>query len=260
MKNIQNGLLMALLCSSLALNAQFSVVIQVDQTIRCHGQNEGALTAKVDPPGSAYTYAWSNGSNTPDITDLAAGAYIVTVQSPTGSTAVATAVLAEPEELVAVSLTELPLAVNPTGTVEVETSGGTPPYAFQWVNQANIPFSNQENLEDAPVGQYTLTVTDEFGCIAVLTPVTLTAASSSTRELWSDGLNAYPNPAHSRLHIEIPEQGSVPVQVFNTLGQMTENRLLQGPVGEIPVQGWPNGTYTLVFPSLYKTVRVVVEH
>jgi len=259
MKSLQKSLFLAFLLCSFALSAQFSVTIQVDQNIHCHGGNNGGLTAMVNPPGSAYTFAWSNGGTNASISDLAAGSYIVTVHSPTGSTATATAALAEPAELVATAITELPLAVNPTGTVEVETNGGTLPYAFQWVNQNNIPYSNQENLVDAPAGQYTLTVTDDLGCTTVLTPVTLTA-SSSTRELWSGGLNAYPNPAHTFLNIEIPEAADIPVQVFNALGQMTENRLLQGPVGTIPVHGWPDGAYTLVFPSLYKTARVVVKH
>lgn len=259
MRIFQKSLFWALLLSSFALNAQFSVSIQVNQNIVCYGGTDGALTATVTPPGSAYTFVWSNGGNTPSISDLSAGSYTVTVQSPTGATATATAALAEPAELVATAITELPLAVNPTGTVEVETTGGTLPYSFQWVNQGNIPYSNQENLMDAPAGQYTLTVSDDFGCTAVLTPVIL-FVGTNTREVWGSGLRAFPNPATTILNVEIPEGERIPVQVFNALGQMTENRLLQGPVGSISVQEWPNGHYTLVFPSLSRTARAVVKH
>jgi hypothetical protein len=258
MQILQKGLIIALLLSTTALHAQLNVVIQVNQNIQCHGGSDGSLTALVTPVGTAYTFVWSNGGNTATISDLPADTYTVTVQSPTGATAVATAVLQEPEELVLTSLTELPLAVNPSGTVEVETSGGTAPFVYQWVNHLNIPVSDEEDLVDATAGIYTLNATDANGCFAVLSPVTL-VTTSNTNELLAAGIRAFPNPVSTTLVLEIPEGEKVQLQVFNSMGQRIESSLLQVPQSNISVEHWPAGCYNLVFPELGTSLKVLVE-
>ena len=213
----------------------------------------------VSPVGSAYTFSWSNGGNSASISDLVADTYVVTVQNAAGGTVIATAILTEPEELVLTPLTELPLVVNPTGTVEVETSGGTAPYAFQWVDEANNPFSNVEDLVNAPAGIYTQTATDANGCTAELTPVELVATSGAD-DLGGYTIRAFPNPASKDLVIEIPEGENVVVQVFNSMGQMIESKMLQGPQGSISVENWPSGYFHLIFPDLSKNIKILVEH
>jgi hypothetical protein len=255
---IQKGLAIALLLSTFALNAQISVVIQVNQNISCHGGSDGSLTAIVSPAGLSYSYSWSNGGSTATITDLSAGAYVVTVQNAAGGSAIATGIITEPVVLALNALTELPLNVNPTGTVEVETTGGTEPYAFQWVNQANIPFSNEEDLIDAPAGIYTQTATDANGCTAVLTPVTL-MMTSATDNVLGVTVRAFPNPVSKDLVLEIPEGENVQIQVFNAMGQLVETRMLQGLRTSISVENWPSGYYSLVSTGISKTVKVLVE-
>ena len=176
-----------------------------------------------------FTAFWveksTDGGNTANIADLSAGAYVVTVQNVSGGTAIATAVLIEPSELVLTALTELPLHVNPSGSVEVETSGGTVPYSYQWVNAANIPVSNSEDLIDAPASIYSLTVTDKNSCTAVLSPVTL-LLTSGAQELPDTDIRAFPNPVHQVLTVEIPATENVQVQIFNATGQMIETSMI----------------------------------
>ena len=248
----------AFILAASTLQAQFSVIIQVDQNIDCHGNSNGALTAVVTPVGSAYTFAWSNGESVPSITDLTAGDYSVTVQNAAGGSAIATAILSEPDELILTSLTELPLVVNPTGTVEVETSGGTLPYAFQWTDASNNPFSNEEDLVDAPAGMYAQAVTDAHGCTAVLSPVELVAVSGAV-EVFEPSLKVFPNPASSEIFIEIPEGAIVAAQVFNAMGQMLETHTLQGPLASVSVDNWPTGLYSIAIPALNKSAKVLVQ-
>ena len=259
MQFIQKGLIIALILYSFALQAQFSVSIQVDQNISCYGGNNGGLTAIVSPVGTAYTFSWSNGGNSASISDLVADTYIVTVQNAAGGTVIATAILSEPQELVLTSLTELPLVVNPTGTVEVETTGGTAPYAFEWTDEANNPFSNEEDLMNAPAGIYTQTATDANGCTAELSPVELVATSGAD-DLEGHTVRAFPNPASKDLVIEIPEGENVLVQVFNSMGQIIESKMLQGPQESISVANWPSGYFHLIFPDLSKNIKVLVDH
>ncbi len=256
MQIIQKGLIIALIFSAFALKAQFSVSIQVDQNISCHGGSNGGLTAVVTPVGSTYTFSWSNGGNTATIADLSADTYIVTVKNAAGGTVIATAILSEPAELLLTSLTELPLLVDPTGTVEVETTGGSAPYSFQWVNEANLPFSNEEDLVDAPVGIYTQTATDANGCTAVLTPVIL-ELTSGTEEILGVVVRAFPNPVAQVLTLEIPEGQHVQMQVFNAMGKLVETQMLHGLRTSVSVESWPSGSYSIVFPGLAKTVNLL---
>jgi hypothetical protein len=259
MQIIQKGFIIALIFVNSALQAQFSVNIEVTQNISCYGGTNGSLTAVVAPAGSAYTFSWSNGGNTANLADLSAGAYSVTVQNVSGGIVIASTILSEPSELILTSLTELPLSVNPNGSVDIETSGGTAPYSYQWVNAANIPVSNTEDLVDAPASIYTLTGTDDKGCTATLTPVTL-VLTSGTQELQARDIQVFPNPATKDLSVEIQEAENVQVLIFNSIGQKMEQRLLQGPLGSFSVENWPEGCYHLVLPELSKTIKFIVEH
>ena len=62
-------------------------------TPACSGQNNGSATV-IATGGTSYTYLWSNGQTTSTVSNLAAGAYTVTVTSNTGCTATATASIA----------------------------------------------------------------------------------------------------------------------------------------------------------------------
>lgn len=51
---------------------------------------------------------------------------------------------------------------NTTNRIDLEVSGGTPPYTYSWVNDAGQSFTT-EDLEDIPEGNYEVTVTDQNG-------------------------------------------------------------------------------------------------
>ncbi|HLP92804.1 MAG TPA: T9SS type A sorting domain-containing protein [Saprospiraceae bacterium] len=259
MKMQTSSLLLGLLFMAQIIHAQFNVQIQVNQNVQCNGAADGALTAVVNPPGSTYSYLWSNGATSASLTGLPAGAYAVTVQNAAGGSAMATAILAEPEALHLTAITELPLLVNPTGSVEVETSGGTMPVEYQWVNQANIPFSNEEDLIDAPAGVYTQTATDANGCTFVLTPVTLTA-TSATRE-WdiTQPLAVFPNPASEQIQLTLPESEPTLVQVFSATGQLCESVWLQGTNATVSLVMLPPGWYQVLAPSHNCTARLLIQ-
>lgn len=63
------------------------------------GGNDGSARADATGGTSPYTYAWSNGATTKEITGLSAGTYTVTVTDNKGCTDVATVVLKDPAKL-----------------------------------------------------------------------------------------------------------------------------------------------------------------
>ncbi len=138
-------------------------------------QSNGAINLTVNNP--AYSYAWSNGKTTEDISILVAGNYTVTI-TETNSQCVATAsaTVAGTPALIISGTSVVPptqcTGANGDGSVTANISGGTGPFTYTLggitpVNspQPTITFSN------IAAGTYSLTVSDAVGCSAVKTIV-----------------------------------------------------------------------------------------
>jgi hypothetical protein len=128
----------------------------------CFGDNDG--WAVVMPSGGTgnYSYLWSNGANTQQISNLAGGLYTVTV-SDGSSTLISQAIITEPTPLSIDIYTENnPCGEVADGEATATVAGGTPPYTYTWSNGSNLPF-----ISLVEPGYYQLTVTDANGCIDV---------------------------------------------------------------------------------------------
>lgn len=134
----------------------------------CNGMGDGAIDMTVDPPVGPWTYAWSNGETTEDITDLPPGTYTVSVTY--GITCTTTA------EFTVLNLTNFPMLSPPiggfpadfcetgNGSAAVVVNGGVQPYTYEWSN-GETTF----NIMDLVAGTYTVTVTGDNGCSSTLT-------------------------------------------------------------------------------------------
>ncbi|AFC25404.1 gliding motility-associated C-terminal domain-containing protein [Saprospira grandis] len=149
----------------------------------CPNSLDGAIDISVSGGANAYTFAWSNGEVTEDLTNVAAGSYSVTITDTTGCELVDSYQLNTPSGF-AVALDS---AVSPlcngdaNGTIDVSVTGGVAPITYLWSNTATT-----EDLSVLAAGTYALTVTDGNGCTdtlsAVLQDPTLLTASSSSQD------------------------------------------------------------------------------
>lgn len=151
---------------SVVINANVPYTVDTVTTPpSCNGYTDGSINQTVTGMSAPYTFSWSNGATSEDLTGIGAGSYTVTVTDDGGCSVVRTYVLNEPDALV-VSLDSLdsdfcgPLA---TGAAFINTNGGTPSYGFMWSNSAIT-----EDLTGVNAGTYTLTVTDAHGCTTTL--------------------------------------------------------------------------------------------
>jgi gliding motility-associated-like protein len=153
--------------------------------ISCFGGSDGAISAAVSGGVNPYTYAWigPNGftASTQDITALSAGTYTLLTTDSNSCINTQTLTIAQPA---AVVMNFLGVDVNCFGgndgslTVNVQT-GGAGPFQYQWSASAN----SQTGFTAVGLvsGAYTVTITDNNGCIYVdsasitqpLTPLTL---------------------------------------------------------------------------------------
>ncbi len=137
----------------------------VNQTnLLCFGGNNGSMMLTASGGTPAYTYAWSNGSNTLNDSMLSAGVYTITLTDTKQCTAVQSYTLTQPTALVSNPGVDNILCFGASnGQVDANPSGGTPPYAFKWSNGDSTQIAGGL----AP-GAYTGTVADNNGCTVTL--------------------------------------------------------------------------------------------
>ncbi|WP_439554335.1 PKD domain-containing protein [Flavobacterium macrobrachii] len=137
----------------------------VSQTnVDCFGFSTGAINAEVIGGTSPYTYAWSNGETTEDITAIPAGVYNLIVTDSLGcSQNLSVTITQSPEIIINAITTPIVCYGDNNATIDVTISGGVAPYLYQWSNLAT-----SLNLTNLAPDDYIITVTDGIGCIKVL--------------------------------------------------------------------------------------------
>jgi uncharacterized repeat protein (TIGR01451 family) len=133
--------------------------------VTCAGQNNGSITLTVSNGQQPYVYTWSDGQNNASALNLSPNTYTVTVTDNNGckNTQEFDITLLNP---ILISGTVTPVACfgGNTGSIELDVTGGTPPYEYQWSN------TNTTNaLNNLTAGLYTITLTDANGCTAFQT-------------------------------------------------------------------------------------------
>jgi gliding motility-associated-like protein len=130
--------------------------------VSCAGGNNGSATAVGGGGTPGFTYLWSNGSAGPQINNLVAGNYTVTVTDNNGCTATNSIAVLQPSPLGGQTFSTNETCVGfCDGTVSVVASGGTIPYSYTWSLPGNPTSSTVQGVCS---GSYTVTVTDANGC------------------------------------------------------------------------------------------------
>ncbi len=129
------------------------------------GNSDGNIGTSVSGGTPGYTYLWGSGQVSSGLTNLASGAYDLTVSDQNGCSADTTIVISNlGGPTVSLTTTNNNCTGQNNGGITAVVSNGTQPYAYEWSTGATaIAISNLGS------GTYTLTVTDANGCIAVRT-------------------------------------------------------------------------------------------
>jgi YD repeat-containing protein len=136
-----------------------SIGLVVDSlNINCNGENNGFI--KLTPIGGTpnYSFVWSNGAISSSITNLAAGAYSVSVSDSKGCSIQRSFLLTQPSDINATA-TITPATCIPNGSLSLDVSGGVSPYIVNWSNGAS-----SLSLNNLAAGNYTATVKDANNC------------------------------------------------------------------------------------------------
>jgi len=130
--------------------------------VSCFGGNDGTARTIATGGTAPYTYLWPSNNTDSNEVNLSAGTYVVTVTDNKGCIDSASVTITEPTLLVAtiVDSSQVSCFGGNDGTARTIATGGTAPYTYQWPSTNTD--SNEVNLS---AGTYTVTITDNKGCI-----------------------------------------------------------------------------------------------
>lgn len=200
---------------------------QVD--ILCYGDESGSISVSaVGGVGSNYSYTWSTGATTPQLTNLSPGTYTLSVTDPLGCEAETSINITEAPQLsISSNIQDVACADEATGNITVSTTGGTPNYTYAWSNG-----NDQANNENLTQGDYTLTIVDANGCLHTR-EYEVTAPTAITIDLDPTHIDCYGD-----LEGELSSQVAGGIPPYNYSWSTGDNT-------NSPQQGLAAGTYTL---------------
>ena len=150
------------------LSIGFPVTISVTSNVSCYGGSDGSATGSASGGSGVYVgYSWKkNGaqvSTSQNPTGLSAGTYTLTVTDSAGAIGISSEItISQPDALSTTSTkTDVAIAGESTGAIDLTVSGGTAPYTYLWND--GVTTANRTGLA---AGTYTVTVTDSNGCTA----------------------------------------------------------------------------------------------
>lgn len=128
----------------------------------CPGGANGTIIASPSGGSVPYTYVWSTGQTTANISSLSSGTYSLILTDSSGCRAVQSVTLVSPDPIAfgAVVANEL-CQGNQSGSVTLSVTGGTGPYSYTWSNGNSTPA-----ISNLSAGGITVTVTDSKQCTA----------------------------------------------------------------------------------------------
>jgi hypothetical protein len=125
--------------------------------------NQANGTASISAAGGNgnYTYLWSNGGQSNSISGVVTGNYTVTVTDGQNCTATLSVAVGQNTSMTStVSGTGTICSSPNSGTVNLTVNGGVPGYSYLWSNN-----DTTQDLTGVAAGTYTVTITDDAGCI-----------------------------------------------------------------------------------------------
>jgi hypothetical protein len=243
--------------------------------VSCTGaENSGSATVDVTDGVAPYTYQWNTNpvQTTATALNLKAGEYEVIITDSTGNSISSKVTIAKAQASFALTTvkTDASCETCTDGTASVIVSGPDNAYAYKWSATWNSSITNSNFATGLAVGNYSVTVTDNYGCakqaITLISTEATTGIASRTTE--KADIDLFPNPTESKFSItngEFKPSESVLVVLYNTAGVEVYSKVIVKE-GEIIAVDTENrlepGIYVVVASSqdhLYKKKLIITK-
>jgi gliding motility-associated-like protein len=136
----------------------------------CAGSATGSINVDVWGGTAPYTYLWSSGQTTQDVSNLTAGNYSVVITDAKLCTKSLPFNITQPAVLGgSLSATDVLCYGNADGSISFSPTGGTAPYSYSWQNSTTLYSSSSPSLSNVVADDYQVTMTDAKGCKFIAT-------------------------------------------------------------------------------------------
>lgn len=217
-------------------------ITTVAENPSCHGLEDGVIAVDIAGGYGETQVDWSTGSDQLILTNLAEGAYEITVIDEKLCERSAVIELQEPLKL------EMDLVVDDyENQIEIDLQGGTAPFAYFWNGELG---SLSNELSDF----YNVKVIDARGCIS---EKNYNAASQGTASLTeqTSNIQVYPNPFDQYLSIKHDEMRFTHVRVYDLNGKLVHDEPLNEVFeAKLNLSNLENGYYMLELEQVNKAV------
>jgi gliding motility-associated-like protein len=173
--------------------SQITLIVS-QANILCHGNNTGFIDLQASGGTPNYTYEWSNGATTEDISSLVSGTYNVITTDANSCQQTTNVIITQPAT--PLSVTEIHQDIicfgGNNGSIDLTVTGGTAPYLYTWSNGLNA-----QDLANLVAGNYTVNVQDANGCSQLLTISIDQPAAQTTLSANIDKVECFGNASGS---------------------------------------------------------------
>jgi uncharacterized repeat protein (TIGR01451 family) len=187
-------------------------------------QNDGAVLSFVSGGTGPYSYFWSNGATTQNLSNVPGGYYSLKITDAVGCIGSGGAFVAKTTPITVTYNTTASSCTSATGGATLVTSGGVSPYTIIWSTFPNP--STGTSISNKPAGSYFFKVTDVNGCVqtgnAVIPPASLITANISANNVICPGTSG---------NIVASAGGSTPPFTYKWSNGATTSSLTGVPLG-----------------------------
>ncbi len=229
---------------------------------------DGSATANPSGGSPSYSYQWDNGATTQSIENVMAGIYCVTISDELGCTAEDCVEIFFLGAVVPqISSDNLACFGDTNGLLTLSSTGGTPPYTFDWKNTTDDSTGSgtianegdSVNLENLTAGEYSITVSGSAGQMStILTEITQPEAIETELNpilCFGESINIGNNTYDSDGSFQEMLQSSTGCDslVFGVVSILEEN-IVQNPITICANESYEIGTSTYENSGMYEDI------
>jgi lysyl endopeptidase len=187
--------------------------------VTCNGTTDGIISVTASGGSGGYTYDFGSGFGSSGVTNgLGAGNYSVLIQDGSGCIANVTGIINEPLPINTFTFV-LDEVYGSDGEINITVSGGLPPYIYTWTGPSGYS-SNNEDIGGLISGNYTLTITDNNGCVTIEN--ILVNSFVGNQNIKNDLFQISPNPTKGQFKInyEPMSTSNIQLNIFDLTGRL----------------------------------------